>query len=291
MRIASNGIEIEIEERGSGSDTLLCIMGFGAQMVVWPNGLLDQLADLGLRVIIFDNRDMGLSTWLNDAPSPNMGKSLLRALLRMEVKAPYDLSDMALDTVGILDELQIDSAHVMGVSMGGMIAQHLAIEHPTRVKSLTSIMSGPGSRRHMFGRSSPRALNAIMTPAPKSRDEASDINEGIFRVIGGDLPVDFDQVRHRAALAYDRGHNSAGVFRHWGAMCKSGSRLKQLRKLNLPTTVIHGTVDPLVPVRAGKATAAAIPDAKLVMIDGMGHDLAPGTWPTIVNEVGRMSAG
>ncbi|MEZ4236869.1 MAG: alpha/beta fold hydrolase [Myxococcota bacterium] len=279
--VRANGLDLAYDEQGDGP-ALLLVMGIGAQRILWPDGLVADLARR-FRVVRFDNRDVGQSTWLRDAPVPRPLPALLRALAKLPVSAPYTLSDMAADTVGLLDALGIARAHVVGASMGGMIAQHLAIEHPERVATLTSLMSGPGSVRHMLG--APRALRALLRPPPRTRDEAMDSAEQLFSVIGGRIPGDVAGIRDRAARQFDVGSNPAGFARQWAALLASGSRLAALRGVRAPTLVVHGTDDPLVPPRAGRATARAIPGAELLMIDGMGHDLPPSTWPPIVERI------
>jgi pimeloyl-ACP methyl ester carboxylesterase len=285
-RVASNGIELAYEVTGTGVP-LLMVMGFGAQMVVWHPQLVERFVQMGFQVIRFDNRDCGESSWMEGEMAPSARRAIVLGLLGLPVGAPYDLSDMARDTAGLLDALDIPQAHVMGVSMGGMIAQHLALEHPERVLSLTSVMSGPGTRRHMVG--TPEAIRAILGPPPRSREAAMDRAENLFRVIGGELEPDMTFVRARAAQAWDRGHNPSGTRRQWAAMLASGSRMAGLRSLDLPALVLHGTADPLVPARAGRATAAAIPNARLVMVEGMGHELAPSMWSTVLDAVGSVT--
>lgn len=281
MALASvNGLDIAYDERGEG-EPLVLIMGFGAQRCVWHPEFCDLLAARGFRVIRLDNRDVGASTWMNGARAPSLRDGLLLRLRNQPVPAPYDLSDMAGDVVGLLDALDVDAAHVVGASMGGMIAQHVAIEHPGRCLSLTSIMSGPGSRRHQLCH--PRALHALLSsPPPRSREEAMASNEVLFRVIGGKLPIDMEFIRQRAGDSFDVGYNGPGVVRHFAAMLASGSRMEGLRQLTIPAAVIHGTADPLVPWWAGHATARAIPGASWHPIRRMGHELVAETWPQAV---------
>ncbi len=272
-------LEIAYDDVGAGPPVVL-IMGIGAQRILWPDALVDTLAERGFRAIRFDNRDIGESTRLTHEPVPPVLSGLVRAVAKRPVDAPYTLSDMALDTVGLLDALDLPRAHVVGASMGGMIGQHLALEHPGRVASLTSIMSGPGSVRHMIGK--PRALKALLGPPPRTREEAQHHVLKLFSAIGGTLPRDEEGLRRYAGLAFDRGLHPAGFARQWAAIMASGSRLKALRSLQVPTLVVHGTLDPLVPPRAGKATADAIPNAELLWVDGMGHDLSPGALDVIL---------
>lgn len=282
-RTSVGAVELSWEERGSGTPLLL-IMGVGAQRAHWPPGFLDALADRGHRVITFDNRDVGESTWLDGAPLYPVPTLFWARLTGARLDVAYDLSDMAADSVGLLDALELDSAHVVGVSMGGMIAQHMAIEHPTRVRSLVSIMSTPGHVLGMLGK--PYAMKALLTPPPdRSRSTYIERNVSFFKTVGGTLATDEAGLRERAALAYDRGDNRPGVARQFAAMVASGSRKATLRSVTAPTLVIHGSVDPLVLPRSGRATAAAIPGSRFVEIPGMGHELAPPSWPTVVHEI------
>jgi len=270
--IETNGVELAYDEVGDGPAVVL-IMGIGAQRVLWPDSLLERFADAGYRAIRFDNRDIGQSTRLCDATVPPVMPSMMRAIAKRPVDAPYTLSDMAADTAGLIEGLGIEQAHVVGASMGGMIAQHLALEHPQRVATLTSVMSGPGSVRHMLGK--PRAIRTLLSTPPTTREEAQDHTVRLFRAIGGRLPQDEAQLRRTAGIAWDRGPHPEGFARQWAAIMASGSRLRALRTLEVPTLVVHGTLDPLVPPRAGRATAEAIPGAKMLWVDGMGHDFAP----------------
>lgn len=280
-----NDLEIYYEDKGSGP-VLLLVMGISAQSVIWHPEFVQGYVDRGFRVIIYDHRDIGKSTWLDGAEAPSPLRCIGRRLAQLQVTAPYTLSDMASDAVGLLDHLDIDQAHVMGVSMGGMIAQHLAIEHSARLLSLTSVMSGPGSVRHMVGEI--RAIKALLGPKPTSRQTAMDRNEFLFRTVGGKLPIDIDWVRERAGLSWDRGYNPMGFVRHFAAMSASGHRLGTLPSVKVPTTVIHGDSDGLVPLRAGRATARAIPGAQFIEVPDMGHNLSRQTWPLLFEEQLRL---
>lgn len=275
-----NGVEIEYEVRGEGTPVVL-IMGIGAQLVHWPEGFLRLLNDRGYRTIRFDNRDVGLSTRFSDRRVPNVRKLIARWSLGLEVPAPYTLSDMAGDVAGLLDHLELDRAHVLGVSMGGMIAQTFAIEHPDRVRTLTSVMSTTGGRLHAIPR--PHALGALLQPAPRNREQAMDRAVEFFSRVGSPaFPMDEADLRDRAGRAYDRGIDPRAFLRHMAAILASGSRERALRSMRVPALVIHGTEDPLVRPAGGRATARCIPGAELRLIPGMGHDLAEGTWPLIV---------
>ena len=275
-----NGIEIAYEAIGDPSNPpLLLVMGLGMQLIHWDLELCERLAERGFWVIRFDNRDSGHSTQI-DARVPN----LRRAMLGIHVEAPYLLSDMADDAFGLMDHLGIEAAHVVGASMGGMIAQTMAINRPERVLSLTSIMSTTGERR--AGRPKLRVFGILMRRAPQDREGYIESFMRTFKLIGSPgFPFDEERGRELAAATYDRGHQSAGTGRQLAAILASGDRTQQLRSLKVPTTVVHGQADPLVPFRGGRATAAAIPDARLIAIPGMGHDLPREVWPQLVDAV------
>jgi pimeloyl-ACP methyl ester carboxylesterase len=282
-RVNSNGLDLEYDTFGSADDpALVLVMGLGAQMINWDNDFCGLLADEGFRVIRFDNRDIGLSTYLDDLPVPD-----LAALLGGDLsQAPYGLPDMADDIAGLLDALGISRAHVVGASMGGMIAQQFAINHPARLLSLCSIMSTTGDPT--VGSATPEALGALLRPAATTREQA--IEQGaIGSVIIGSpgFPLSETERRARAAASYDRAFHPAGGARQTAAIISSHDRTEGLRKVTAPTLVIHGEADPLVDQSGGKATAAAIPDSELVIIPGMGHDLPRPLWPTFVESIVR----
>ncbi|MCG8418172.1 MAG: alpha/beta fold hydrolase [Proteobacteria bacterium] len=282
-----NGIDIYWESMGHGEPMLL-IMGLGAQLVTWDDEFCARLAGRGFRVIRFDNRDVGLSSRLDHLRVASMRQLLLRAALGRPVRAPYSLRDMAADAVGLLDALDIARAHIVGASMGGMIAQIMAIEHPGRVRSLTSIMSHPGDPLSKLAR--PRALRAFTLPYPRTREEAIANYVATFRAIGSrGFAVDEDRLRRRAALAYDRSFYPRGLRRQFAAIAEAQSRVQALRSVRAPTMVLHGADDPLVPPRGGRATARAIPGARLRMIDGMGHDMPPDAWPLILDAIANVA--
>ncbi|MBA3263617.1 MAG: alpha/beta hydrolase [Thermoleophilaceae bacterium] len=276
----ANGIEIVYETIGDpSSPPLLLVMGLGMQLIHWDRELCEQLAERGFYVIRFDNRDSGRSTKI-DARVPDVR----RAMIGLSFDAPYLLEDMADDAFGLLDHLGIDAAHVMGASMGGMIAQTMAIRRPERVLSLTSIMSTTGERR--AGRPKLRVWGVLMRRAPADKQAYVERFVHIFRMIGSKgFPLDDDRIRELAAATYERGHHTAGTGRQLAAILASGDRTSQLRSVKVPTTVIHGRDDPLVPFRGGRATARAIPDARLIAIPGMGHDLPREVWPQVVEAV------
>ena len=277
-RASANGIEIAYEQIGDrDAPPLLLVMGLGMQLIHWDLELCEVLAERGFRVIRFDNRDAGLSTKIDSPPPP-----VMRAMAGIGPRAPYLLSDMAADAFGLLDRLGIERAHVAGASMGGMIAQTMAIERPERVLSLTSIMSTTGDRRS--GLPKLRVLSVLMRRAPAGRDAYVEHFVRVFRMIGSPAyPPDEARAREVAAATYDRGDHPAGTARQIAAIMASGDRTARLRELHVPATVIHGTDDPLVPFRGGLATARAIPGAELVAIPGMGHDLPRELWPRVVD--------
>lgn len=290
MRVQSNGIEIEVEADAEG-EPLVLLMGIGAQLVMWPDDLCARLRAAGFRLIRMDNRDVGLSTHLGHLPVPDPRKALLRAALGLRVDAPYDLGDMADDVAGVLDALGIERAHVAGASLGGMIAQTFAIRHTRRTASLTSIMSTPGDRRYALG-AQPRALRALLGPAPRTREEAVQRMLTTFRAIGSRThPVDEERLRGVAERAFDRGLNPAGFARQMAAICASGSRRQALRTLDVPTLVIHGSQDPLIPVAAGRATARLVPKARLLELGDMGHDLPRPLWGTFAGAIRSLAHG
>jgi pimeloyl-ACP methyl ester carboxylesterase len=280
-RARANGIELEWDEFGSRNDPpLLLIMGLGAQMIAWDEEFCARLAGSGLRVIRFDNRDVGLSTKIEDGPPPN----LLAAFMGDTSSAAYTLRDMADDAVGLLDALGLTAAHIVGASMGGMIAQTMAIRHPARVITLTSIMSTTGDVH--VGQPSSDALPLLMTPAPPERDAFIEHGLGVARVLAAPgTVIDEHRTRERAARSFDRGFYPMGVGRQLVAILASGDRTPALRSLDLPTLVIHGEGDPLIDPSGGRATAAAIPGARLLSLPGMGHDLPKELWDTIVDAI------
>jgi pimeloyl-ACP methyl ester carboxylesterase len=285
-RAQANRIELEYESRGSG-EPLVLIMGIGGQLIDWPEGFCDALVEQGFHTVRFDNRDVGLSSKI-DGRVGRIRPLIGRSLLRLPVQVPYSLLDMADDTAALMTELGWDSAHVVGVSMGGMIAQTLAIAHPARVRSLTSIMSTTGQRRHLAIK--PGALQALLGPPPRSADEAAQRGVKFARICGSTgFPVDYESAAERARRAYERCFHPPGFKRQLAAIMASGSRYHALRFVRTPTAVIHGSADPLIPASAGRATARAVPGARLRIIDGMGHDLPPGVWPLIVDEILRVA--
>jgi pimeloyl-ACP methyl ester carboxylesterase len=267
------GIEIAYERLGSNdAPAVLLIMGIAAQSIAWPDAFLGALVERGLQVIRFDNRDVGLSTHMTDAPPADLPASLAGDLSSVS----YTLSDMAADAVGLLDVLGIGKAHVVGASMGGAVAQTMAIEHPGRVRSLVSMMFTTGSRS--VGQSSPDVLRDVFGGPPAvTREDVIQQMLRAVRVIGSPgYPADENEVTARAARGYDRSYDPTGVARQAVATVASGDRTERLRHLDVPTLVIHGLADRMCDVSGGRATAEAIPGAELELIEGMGHDLPPG---------------
>jgi pimeloyl-ACP methyl ester carboxylesterase len=271
------GIRLCYDTFGDPSDpALLLIMGLGTQMVAWHEDFCGQLVDEGFHVIRFDNRDIGRSTHMEAAPTPTMGQ-----LLRRRPPAAYRLEDMAGDTAGLLDGLGIRAAHVVGASMGGMIAQTLAATRPERVVSLASIMSTTGGR--LVGQPQLRVMPIFLKQAPREREAFIDHTETLFKTIGSSgIQRDDAELREVAGLMYDRGLDPAGTARQLAAIIASGNRTPALRRITAPTVVIHGTADRLVRPSGGRATARAIAGSKLVKVDGMGHDLPRAAWDQIV---------
>lgn len=272
-QVGPAGIDIAYQRLGkSDSPAVLLIMGIAAQSIHWPESFCHALVDGGLQVIRFDNRDSGLSTHLNDAPAPN-----LRAALAGDLSAvSYTLSDMAADAVGLLDFLDIAKAHVVGASMGGQIAQTLAIEHPDRVRSLTSMMSTTGNMQ--VGQPSPEVLREVFSGPPAiTRDEVIQQMIRGQRAVGSPgYPSDENEIAVRAGRAYDRCYDPVGTARQAVATVASGDRTERLRHLKVPTLVIHGLADRMCHISGGRATAEAVPGAELIQIEGMGHNLPPG---------------
>jgi pimeloyl-ACP methyl ester carboxylesterase len=274
------GITLCYETFGQASDpTALLIMGLGTQMVAWQEEFCEGLADRGLHVVRFDNRDIGRSTRLRGRPP-----SIPQLLLRSRRAGRYTLADMAEDALGLLRELDLAPAHVIGASMGGMIAQTLAARHPDAVRSLVSIMSNTG---HRFSGQPALRLYPMFLRRP-ARERAAYIEHmaGVFKAIGSTaMPRDEDELRALAATSYDRGNDPAGPARQLGAIIAAGDRTAEVRRIAVPTLVIHGTADPLVSPSGGRATARAIEGSRLMMIDGMGHDLPRAVWPRLIDAI------
>ncbi|HWA29992.1 MAG TPA: alpha/beta hydrolase [Rhizomicrobium sp.] len=284
----ANGITLEYESFGRDSDpAVLLIMGFSAQMTMWPAAFCQGLAAKGFRVIRFDNRDIGLSTHLSHLGMPNIGEAMARRMSGQPVDAPYSLDDMAQDAVSLLDALGIRRAHIVGASMGGMIAQIVAAKHPEHTISLTSIMSTTG--RPDLPQAKPEAMAALMTPpASDSREDRIAAGMKVWRVIGspGYAATD-DELRAVATAAADRApYDPAGIGRQMLAIVSAPARNDILKTVKAPSQVIHGADDPLVPVEGGKDTAASIPGAKLHIVPGMAHDFTNALVPVYLKLVG-----
>lgn len=274
------GIKLCHERFGAESDPpVLLIMGLGTQMIGWPDEFCQRIADRGFQVIRFDNRDIGRSTRIHGAPPTP------RQLLTRKIDPVlYTLVDMANDAAGLMRELELAPAHVVGVSMGGMIAQTLAARHPGSVRSLTSIMSNTGNR--WKGQPHFTIYRYLLRRAPEDRDGYIEYTTRVFEAIGSrGLPFDKDRVRDMVARSYDRGHDPTGPGRQLGAIIASGDRTDELRTIRVRTLVIHGSADRMVARSGGEATAKAIPGAQLRIVDGMGHDLPKAAWPELVDAI------
>jgi pimeloyl-ACP methyl ester carboxylesterase len=280
QRALANGIEIAYDTFGSpGGRPLLLIMGLGSQMIHWDEAFCEALAEGGHHVLRFDNRDVGESTHFHDAGIPALGGN---------GQVPYLLEDMADDAAGLLDTLGWESAHVVGASMGGMIAQLLAIRHPHKVRSLISIMSTPSSEA---ARPTEAAMGALMAPPSSDRESAIQRALATWEVIGSPgYPLDRERITRLAGLSYDRCFDPAGSTRQLAAIMASSDRAPMLKELTVRALVLHGEEDQLVPVSGGIATAEAISGARLVTFPGMGHDLPRPLWPEIVAAIGELTA-
>ena len=273
-QVTANGIELHYEEHGDPSDpAMLLIMGFGAQLTLWPDELVEQLAAHGFRVIRYDNRDIGLSQKFDGVKAPGLVKLTLLNKFGMTPRVPYTLADMAADGVGLLDALRIEKAHIVGASMGGMIAQHVAAKYPQRCLSFTQIFSTTGNPKLPAAKK--EALRALVT-RPKSSTEDALVEHGVMlaRTIGSPgYPSSEERLRDRTLAGMRRSYYPEGPTRHLSAIVADGDRREMIRKITVPTLVLHGEDDPLVPCDGGRDTAECIPDAKLKTIPGWGHDL------------------
>ncbi len=281
MKIKSNGVEIEVEDSGAdgsqaGRPVVLLIMGLGMQLVHWPPAFVSALVDAGYRVIRFDNRDVGLSTHLDHLGVPNLVWAGLQHKLGFSPRAPYTLHDMAQDALAVLDALGVARAHVVGVSMGGMIAQRLALAAPQRVASLTSIMSSSGARG--LPSADPRIVKTLLSrPASAAPQDVLDHYVRLFTAIGSpDFRVPEAEMRDRILAGISRSYRPVGTMRQLLAVVADDQRARELPRIACPTLVLHGHADLLVPFACGEDTARRIPGARLVGIPGMGHDLPPG---------------
>jgi pimeloyl-ACP methyl ester carboxylesterase len=292
-QVRANGIDVEFESFGKETDpVVLLIMGFSAQLTVWREDFCQGLAAKGFRVIRFDNRDVGKSTHLLDAGVPNVGELAGKIAAGQPANPPYTLDDMAADAVGLLDAIGVDKAHIVGASMGGMIAQLVAINHPSRTKSLTSIMSNTGRRDLPPGK--PEAMAALTAPMPSnSREDRIAAGMRTWQIIGSPgYPATEAELRANAERDVDRvPFEPTGTVRQMAAIMTAAPRNDRLKGLKTAALVIHGADDPLVPVEGGKDTAASIPGAELVIVPGMGHDFTAALTPVLLKHVGDFVGG
>lgn len=284
--VEANGLRLAWDSFGNPADpAVLLIMGLSCQLVHWPRSLCQQLADAGLYVVRFDNRDMGASTRLSEAGTPDIVRTYLRSRLGLRVQVPYRLDDLANDTLGLMDALQLQDAHVVGLSMGGMVAQIMAARAPQRVRALTLMMTTSGARG-VPGPSLRIRRRMIQRPAGRDRDSLIAHSMATWRVIGSPAyPAPEPELRSMVETAFERGFHAAGSLRQMAAIVASGSRASLLPKIAAPTQVLHGEADPLVPLAAGHDLARRIPGARLITFPGMGHDLPSPLLPTIANRL------
>jgi pimeloyl-ACP methyl ester carboxylesterase len=285
VKIAANGIEIVYDTFGDPSEApMLLVMGLGAQLINWDEEFCEKLAASGYWVIRFDNRDVGLSTHFDEAGIPDVLAMIQAQMQGKTLDSPYGLKDLADDAVGLLDAIGVQSAHVVGVSMGGMIVQEMAIHHAQRIRTMTSIMSSTGNPA--LPPPKPEAIDVLLKPPAADREAHIENSVEASKILGGPaLAFDEARIKERAGWAYDRGLSPAGTARQFAAILASGSRKEALKSAKVPTLVIHGDIDPLVPVEGGIDTAQAIPGAQLLIIEGMGHDLPPAVWPQVIEAI------
>lgn len=290
---AANGLDLEYETFGSASDpSILLIMGLGMQLIAWPQPFCEQLAEQGFHVIRYDNRDTGFSTKFDGVKAPGLPALLIRSFMRLPIRVPYTLYDMAEDATGLLDALGIPSAHIVGASMGGMIAQNLAARLPERVRSLTSIMSTSGHRS--LPGADPLVSRHLFRSRPINADREAVIAHNIrtLELIGSPAyPIDEETRREMTSLSFDRCYYPAGFTRHVAAIVQDGDRRERLGMISASTLVIHGREDRLVPLAGGIDTAEHVPGARLEIIDGMGHNLPAALWPTLVEMISGHACG
>lgn len=282
----ANNIEIEYDTFGDpSSEPFLLIMGLGYQMIRWRVDFCNQLADRGFYVIRFDNRDVGLSTKLEELGVPDIMKASLAIQRGETVEAPYTLEDMAADAIGLLDFLNIEKTHVCGASLGGFIAQILAYKYPQRILTLTSIMSSTGNSELPLAK--PEALQILLTPSPTEREAYIELKVKQRRVLfGTGFVYDENTQRQIAAESYDRCYYPQGYSRQLIASLISGDRRSKIATIKVPTLIIHGADDPLMLVEHGRDTAKTIPNSELLIIDGLGHTMeAPGSWPQMIDRI------
>ncbi|MBI4766230.1 MAG: alpha/beta hydrolase [Deltaproteobacteria bacterium] len=280
----TNGIEIEYDTFGDRtSPPILLIMGLGGQMIAWEEDFCKQLVNKGFYVTRFDNRDIGLSTKIEEAGVPDIMEALTASMQGKKVQSFYSLDDMANDAIGLLDTLGIKKAHICGASMGAAITQVIGYSHPSRVLSLITIMGSTGNPKLPLAK--PEAMQFLMTPAPVEREAFIEHGIKMWKVLNASFPFDEADTRKRMAASYDRSFYPQGIARQLMAIMANGNRKPRLASVTAPTLVIHGAEDPLVPVEGGKDTAEAIPGARLLIIDKMGHSLPKEAWPQIVGAI------
>jgi pimeloyl-ACP methyl ester carboxylesterase len=286
MQLSANGLRLEVEDHGSPQgEPLLLVMGLGMQLLGWHEDFVAQLVDRGFRVIRFDNRDIGLSQGFDRAGTPNLALEMMRYALGFAVKSPYTLGDMAADCVGILDALGIRAAHVCGASMGGMIAQRMAAAAPSRIKSLTLMMTSSGAR-HLPGPTLKVRSAMIARPSSRSIEGIVEHYVRLYALIGSPAyPTPADDLRKRFATSIRRSYHPAGTARQMVAIAADGDRSPILAGIRLPTRVLHGRADPLVPLAAGQDLKAKIAGAEIEVVEGMGHDLPAALYPRFVQSI------
>ncbi len=292
MQLAANGIRLEVEDHGPvGGEPLVLIMGLGMQLVAWHEGLVALLVARGFRVIRFDNRDIGLSQGFDEAGVPLLALDALRHTFGLAVRSPYSIADMADDTAALLAALGLESAHVCGASMGGMIAQHLAVRHPQRVRSLTLMMTTSGARHLPQPRWNVQLSMLSRPKNPRALDSVLAHYVRLYKLIGSPgYPADDAWLHERLGSAVRRSHRPAAVARQLVAIAADGDRSALLPRIAAPTQVIHGLADPLVPAEAGRDLARRIAGAQLDLVEGMGHDLPEPLWPRFADGIARAAA-
>ncbi|KQV53032.1 alpha/beta hydrolase [Pelomonas sp. Root1217] len=296
MQVSANGVRIEVDIHGpEGGEPLLLIMGLGMQLIAWPEGFVDELVARGFRVIRFDNRDVGLSQPFDELGTPNIPMAALLHTLRLPVKAPYQLSDLARDTVGVMDALGIAKAHVCGASMGGMVAQHLGFSHGQRLKSLTLMMTTSGDRS--VPKESLKVRRALLSrPRPATTPQQKfenvlDHYASLYGIIGSPgYPPEPSQLRERLASGVKRAFRPQAVARQIVAVAADGHRAERLPRITVPTLIVHGEDDALIPVAAAHDLAKRVPNARLETIPGWGHDLPEALWPRLAAEIAANAA-
>ena len=289
QQVSANSLQITYDSFGNPTDpAMILIMGLGTQMIHWSDQFCQLLASNKFSVIRFDNRDIGKSTWLKDYPVPSLLDFIGNSLFSRKMNAPYLLDDMADDTLALMDVLKLDKAHLVGASMGGMIAQSIALKSPGRVSSLTSIMSTTGNRS--LPKAKKRVSVKLLKPGAKDIEQYVEQSLGIWKMLHGEhFTFDRERVESMIRDSRQRGFHPAGVARQLSAIIDSPDRTQGLQQLQVPSLIIHGDQDPLVPVECGIATAAAIPGATLKILEGMGHTLPIQLWPQIVEDIVKLA--